>query len=272
MINPELQGEDPEEVGERIREALEVTDYLQSRWKDADGRVAFNAWRNRIEALGVLVFQATRLASDEASGFAISHEQLPVIVVNRRDAPSRRTFSLLHEFAHLMLRVSGVSDLETDAARPPEDQRIEVFCNHVAAAALMPRQRILALTGTSGGEVSPREFSDTEISDLARSFGVSREALVRRLLTFGLVSDDFYGRKRAQYLAEFTAAQDRRRAAEKQDSVRRNMPQEALSNLGRPLVEMVLGTYYRDLITLSDVSDYLGIKTKHIPKLESVVR
>ena len=51
---------------------------------------------------------------------------------------------LLHEFAHLMVRVSGVSDLETDAKRPPEDQRIEVFCNHVAAAALIPREALLS--------------------------------------------------------------------------------------------------------------------------------
>ena len=49
---------------------------------------------------------------------------------------------MLHEFAHLMVRVSGVSDLETDERRPPEDQRIEVFCNHVAAAALMPKESL----------------------------------------------------------------------------------------------------------------------------------
>jgi len=33
-------------------------------------------------------------------------------------------------------------------------------------------------------------------------------------------------------------------------------------------VQMVLGTYHQDRITLGEVAGYLGIKTKHIPKLE----
>jgi transcriptional regulator with XRE-family HTH domain len=113
--------EDPEVVGKRIRDALGVTDELQNHWRDADGRTGFNAWRNRIEQLGVFVFQTMALASEEASGFALYADVSPVISVNRKDALTRRTFSLLHEFAHLMIHVSGVSDLETDEKRPPED-------------------------------------------------------------------------------------------------------------------------------------------------------
>jgi DNA-directed RNA polymerase specialized sigma subunit len=33
---------------------------------------------------------------------------------------------------------------------------------------------------------------------------------------------------------------------------------------------MILGNYYQDRLTLSDVAGYLGIKTKHIPKLEQM--
>ena len=138
ILKAELK-DDPEVVGKRIRDALGVTDELQSHWRDADGRTGFNAWRSRIEETGTFVFQTTAVASEEASGFAIFADFSPVISVNRKDALTRRTFSLLHEFAHLMIHVSGVSDLETDAKRPPEDQRIEVFCNQVAAAALMPK-------------------------------------------------------------------------------------------------------------------------------------
>ena len=54
----------------------------------------------RTEEAGVLVIQATRFTSDDASGFAISEQTLPIIAVNRADAPTRRTFSLLHELAH----------------------------------------------------------------------------------------------------------------------------------------------------------------------------
>jgi hypothetical protein len=33
---------------------------------------------------------------------------------------------------------------------------------------------------------------------------------------------------------------------------------------------MVLGNYYQERITLSEVSGYLSLKVKHIPKLEQV--
>jgi Zn-dependent peptidase ImmA (M78 family)/transcriptional regulator with XRE-family HTH domain len=262
--------EDPEQIGARIRAALGVTRELQSQWRDNDGRAAFNAWRHRIEEAGALVFQTTRFITEEASGFAVAAETLPVIAVNRKDVLTRRTFSLLHELAHLMVRVSGVSDLETDANRPPEDQRIEVFCNHVAAATLMPKDALLTEPTVIAQGARSIKWSDAEISDLARQYSVSREALLRRLLTFDRTAADFYSAKRSQYIAEYRAMKERQREVLADTEMKRNMPQETISNLGRPLVRMLLGNYYLDRITLSEVSGYLGLKVKHIPKLEEV--
>ncbi|WP_197486940.1 ImmA/IrrE family metallo-endopeptidase, partial [Rhizobium bangladeshense] len=114
-LTPSIK-DNPETVGAFIRKALKVDYMLQSHWRDP--RVAFVAWRSKIEDAGALVFQASRIESDEASGFAIWADALPVMVVNRKDAYPRRVFSLLHEIAHLMLRHSGVSDPEADGPRP----------------------------------------------------------------------------------------------------------------------------------------------------------
>jgi Zn-dependent peptidase ImmA (M78 family)/DNA-binding XRE family transcriptional regulator len=262
--------EDPEQVGARIRAALGVTSQLQFHWKDKDGRAGFNAWRDRTEGAGALVFQATHFTSEEASGFAISANTLPVIAVNRNDALTRRTFSLIHELAHLMINVSGVSDLETDATRPPEDQRIEIFCNQVAAAALIPKDALLGDSRVMAHRPRSINWSDADLSELALQFNVSREALLRRLLTFDRTTSEFYGRKRAQYIAEYLASQARKKEQSAGTEIKRNMPQETVSNFGRPLVRMLLGNYYQDRITLSEVSGYLGLKVKHIPKLEQV--
>jgi Zn-dependent peptidase ImmA (M78 family) len=262
--------EDPERVGARIRAALGVTADLQLHWRDSDGRAGFNAWRDRIERLGVLVFQTTRFGTDEASGFAVSADTLPVIAVNRNDALTRRTFSLAHELAHLMIRISAVSDLETDANRPPEDQRIEVFCNQVAAAALMPKDTLLADATVVARGARSELWSDTEVAELAKQFNVSREALLRRLLTFNRTTNRFYARKRAQYIAEYVASVARKKEQLEGAEIKPNMPQETVSNFGRPFVRMLLGNYYEDRMTLSEVSGYLGLKVKHIPKLEQV--
>src|SRR5262245_39425823 len=227
--------EDAETVGGRIRTELGVTMDLQLHWRDNEGRAGFNAWRNQIENLGVLVFQTTRFPSNEASGFAIVAETLPVIAVNRNDALTRRTFSLLHELAHLMIRVSGVSELATDVNRPPEDQRIEVFCNSVAAAALIPRDVLLADARVVVQGTRSEQWSDAEIRDLAYQFGVSREALLRRLLTLNRTTEAFYARKRAQFIAEFDESQKRKKEKAAEAEMKRNMPQETVSNLGRRL-------------------------------------
>lgn len=262
--------EDSEVVGTRIRTALGVTKEVQFHWRDLDGRAAFNAWRNRIEDLGVLVFQTMRFSTEEASGFAITADMLPVIAVNRHDVLTRRTFSLLHELAHLMIRVGGVSELETDVNRPPEEQRIEVFCNNVAAAALMPRDVVMAEPIIVARGERSTSWSDAEIGALARQFSVSREAFLRRLLTFNRTTNKFYREKRDQYLDEFLENQMRKRETTKDTKMKRNMPQEVVSNFGKRLVNMLLDNYHQDRMTLSEVSGYLGLKVKHFPKLEEV--
>ena len=262
-------GDDPEELATEIRQQLNVSYPLQSKWRDS--RVGFNAWRERAEALGILVFQMDKVSPEEVSGFAISEEVLPVVAVSRKDTPfSRRTFSLLHEFVHLLLRQSGVSDLEVDASRPPEDQRVEVFCNHTAAAILMPRQRFLSeeIVGRRTGRA---EWEDSEIEELAKIYSVSREAVVRRLLTFGRIPDGFYRHKRAQYQAEYAARRAREKAKLQDQEYRANPPRDVVSNFGRPFVRLVLNTYYHDRITLSEVSSYLGLRVRHLPKIEQSV-
>lgn len=260
---------DPEDLATTIRHHLEISYPVQAQWRDS--RVAFNTWRMHVEALGVLVFQMDRVSPDEVSGFAISEEILPVIAISRkRTRFNRRTFGLLHEFAHLMLRQSGVSDLDVDASRPPEDQRVEVFCNHVAAAALIPRERFLAediLHWRSGRA----EWDDREIEELAKVYSVSREAVVRRLLTFDRTSESFYRRKRSQYAAEEKARRAKEQAKLQEQEYRPNPPRDAVSNYGKPFIRLVLNNYYQDRITLSDVSSYLGLRVRHVPKIEQTV-
>ena len=50
--------------------------------------------------------------------------------------------------------------------------------------------------------------------------------------------------------------------------MKRNIPQESLSDLGRPFIELVLGNYHQRNITLSDVAGYLGVRVKHVETIE----
>lgn len=262
--------EEPAVVAERIRTALGINFATQTDWATTDGRAAFNGWRKRVESVGVLVFQATRFDFDDASGFAIFEEVMPVIVVNRKDAVTRRTFSLVHELTHLLLRVSGVSDLDAEGDRSPEDSAIEIFCNQVAANALMPAREFRSVDVVRQKGAGRWEWSDDELTAIGKTFGTSREAVLRRLLGFNLTSEDFYRATRARLLEEYAAIKARQR--ESRSELKRNMPQETLSNFGRPLVSMILENYYQDRLTLSDVAGYLGIKARHVSTLEQMAR
>ena len=254
-----------EDVGRQIRDAVSVNFDIQSKWRDTGA--AFIAWRTRIEELGVLVFQTTRVESSEASGFAYWAPRLPLIAVNRKDAMGRRLFSLLHELAHLMIHQSGVSELD-EGRRQLSDQRVEVFCNRVAAAALMPKLQFLSQPTIGNAPSGRREWSDEEIDMLAKTFSVSREAVVRRLLTLGRTTDAFYRQKRAQYLQEYAAIQARKRQQENKKPIPRNMPQETVSSVGRPLIRLLLSQYHSRRLSLSEVSGFLGVKVRHLPRIE----
>lgn len=109
-----------------------------------------------------------------------------MIVLNRKDVPAARTFSLFHELVHLALRSDGLCDLTTEVDRSPEEQRLEVFSSATAAACLIPKAALLQHRIVAEHPRSPL-WQDAEIYQLARFFSTSREALLRRLMTLGLL-------------------------------------------------------------------------------------
>lgn len=257
----------PEDAGLKMREYFGISLTEQPYRSDTTGRSGLRLWREQIESAGVLVFQTIRIASEEASGFALAYAEMPVIVINRKDAPVRRLFSLLHELAHLGLRRSGVSELDVDSQRPPEDKYLEVFCNQVAASALMP-EAIFRSDATITEHGNAEVWDDAEIGSIAGKFGVSKETAVRRLLTLGITSNKFYLTKRDQYRAEYKAIKELDAYSRVKKEMKRNMPQEALSNYGKRFLQIVFQNYYQDRLTLSEVSGYLGLRTAHVAALE----
>jgi Zn-dependent peptidase ImmA (M78 family)/transcriptional regulator with XRE-family HTH domain len=250
--------EDPEEIGARIRQLLEVTPKMQVAW--GDGHEAFRAWRTALERTGVLVFQATNVDVAEMRGFSIDERPLPVIVVNVKDYVHARIFTLLHELAHLLIQTGGLCDLEEDHPRGKDEHRIEVFCNAVAGVALIPREALLQDEIVRNHGPAPK-WSDAEIKALARRYKASREAVLRRLLTLGCTTRSFYLAKREEFRhppeppAEGFVPPYRR----------------ALSSTGPLFANLVLSGYQSGDITGSDVSDYLGVRLKHIPKIEEAL-
>jgi Zn-dependent peptidase ImmA (M78 family) len=107
-------------------------------------------------------------------------------------------------------------------------------------------------------------IAETELTMLAQRFAVSQEVILQRLLTLGRVSLDFYRRKRD----EPHKAYERKREQEEGFAQHH---QVIVRDLGKQYIRVVLGAYHQEAITSSDVSDYLGTRLKHLPKIEQAV-
>ncbi|MHB8775597.1 MAG: XRE family transcriptional regulator [Bellilinea sp.] len=221
---------------------------------------AFRFFRERLERLGILVFQSSSISVSEMRGFSIYESQFPVIVVNRKDSPAGRIFSLFHELTHILLRTAGVCEIDPDITLPPEKQEIEVFCNKVSAEILMPYQLFFEHAQHKLLISGDTFYTDLIILQLSNEFGVSREAVVRRLLTLNLVSKEFYQSKRDQFLQEIPD-----QTKQKKSESRPISPAKTIVSLaGKTYISLVLNAMGQNRITLNDASGFLNLRIKQI--------
>jgi Zn-dependent peptidase ImmA (M78 family)/transcriptional regulator with XRE-family HTH domain len=257
--------DDTEGTGAKLRQLLDLPLNTQRTWRDP--RTSYNGWRQAVERLGILVFQAAGIPSKEMLGFSLSARPYPVIGVNRKLRPNGRTFTLLHECVHVFMEQSSLCDIDEATLRPAEAQRIEVFCNAVAAAALVPLDALSAEPIVRSQPNRPRDWNSEELGLLARVFGVSDEVILRRLLTAGRTSHSFYAARRAIWGSPI----DDTSQADPDAEFKRNMPQEVVSDLGKPFTRLVVNSYLNSFTSLSDVSRYLGLRAGQVPKVQELL-
>jgi Zn-dependent peptidase ImmA (M78 family)/DNA-binding XRE family transcriptional regulator len=246
----------PEMASVQARQFLGVSLDEQIRWRDESK--ALQRWRDAAEKTNVFVFSLP-MPLDDARGFSLTERNPWIIVLNSSDAIRARIFTLFHEYGHLLLRNPGVCLPHQGWVRDAKLEGEELWCNQFAASLLLPAQAIR--------EVNNRQRMASEqlpqlLWESSRRFKVSQEVVLRRLLSLRLISQ-------AQFWQELDRlrtipARERRGgfAAPPMVSVRTN---------GGLLTRLVLEGRERELITYSDVARFLGVRLKHLGKIESLV-
>jgi Zn-dependent peptidase ImmA (M78 family) len=225
---------------------------------------AFRGWRTVVEQQGILVFQTRGgqwgVVPEEMRGVSLYEDILPVILLTGRDAPNARIFTMMHELTHLALHTSGICDWA-------EHDDIEVFCNRVAGSVLVPvamlQKRIADL------RIADIEADELPIEELSREFSVSREVIVRRLLTLGYVTPSYYQKKREEFRQEYVNRTKTDANLEKEVKIPGHI--RILSTNGLRYIETVLHAYYEGVISITDVSRYLDMRLRHLPNLERAI-
>ncbi len=219
--------------------------------------MALNTWRAAMERRGVLVFQTSAAPLEEMRATCIPDQPLPVILLNAKDAPHGRVFSLLHEFAHILLHAGGHQTSRMLGARSPEEQPLEIAANAFAAAALLPKKEILQLAKNQPGAA---RGEDAALKSLAQKCKVSPEAILRRLTVLGLATESLYQTKRKAWGAKLWYVPAPSTGGPPMDI-------KILANDGRSYTRLVLDAYDQRLINTSVASDYLGVKPRHFPDI-----
>jgi Zn-dependent peptidase ImmA (M78 family)/transcriptional regulator with XRE-family HTH domain len=177
---------DPEEAANTERARIAPTIDQQISWTGVSP--AFKRWRAIIERQGVFVYLMNIGPENDVRGFAIYDERsIPVTLINGDESEtSARIFSLIHEYAHVLIRKPGISDQN-------RKNSVERWSNQFAAYFLMPAERFK----TEAVKIDPsKTWSDTALRKIADVFKVSMSAVALHLEDTGLAREGFYDEKR----------------------------------------------------------------------------
>jgi len=112
-----------------------------------------------------------------ALGYDTTGNILAGAIVSREDVPGeRQRLNLTHELGHLVLKIPGSIDEEEAAFR-------------FASAFLAPADRLIKQVGSQRSYIHI-----SELLILKKQFGISIQALLRRMRELGIINDSYYRR------------------------------------------------------------------------------
>jgi len=122
---------------------------------------------------------------DRGSAASVKHDFGPAVLINSREAPWRRNFSLAHELFHLITwDAIPTEQIEEDSSLK---ERVEILAGVFASNLLLPADRLLA---EYEKQVVSGEIDNMSLIRIAREFDVSTDALLWRLVNLHRVAKE----------------------------------------------------------------------------------
>jgi Zn-dependent peptidase ImmA (M78 family)/transcriptional regulator with XRE-family HTH domain len=229
-------------------------------------------WIDKVESKGVFISRTSfihsrlKLDSNELQGFAIADEYAPFVFINSDDWNAPQLFTMVHELAHIWIAETGISnDVEPTIKNVRDYNPIELFCNEVAANALMPSDYVLNLES--------HVFDNSrEVFKMAKNIGVSSFALLVRALNLKVITLNNYNRLKAQADQDYKDFLIREEEKNKKAKEKKGGPNYFLLQLNRNsrlFTQTVLDAFRGGIIEPTQASRLLNVKVNKFPKLEA---
>ena len=193
-------------------------------------------------------------------GLSVAYDEFPIIALNRKDENSARLFTLFHELVHILTRTSGICNEigQDDISK----NQIELMCNKVAGLALVPEHQLKANPNIP--RIKKYGLDDVYVNAIARDFAVSKEVIINRLWSIGIINKNTYFDTLRRYSVEYLAYKNKK----KKDGF---IPPalDKGTQVGKLYAKTILSAYHSDKISPREASSYLlGLKVKHFSTIE----
>lgn len=254
-----------DELNEREELHLPILDKSKNKAKlvrdwlgvTTDNKYNYDIYRELIESKGILVFQSNgcngkwQVKNDAVVGFCIKHNIAPVIFVCK-NTPERKTFTLFHELAHILLHPKSYFD-NKDNLKSNQDSSLEKDANSFAAQCLIPnelqnefKKKVI--------QTEPRDYYSLFKND-AKKLGISVEVIIVMLLQLKCIQPSEYTKYKLIAKPDIEKKQKKNNADKKIPRIYRHLEPKKI--FGTNYVSTVFNALYSDNITLSKASDYL---------------
>jgi Zn-dependent peptidase ImmA (M78 family) len=251
-------------IARKERERFGFTPETRHQWKSIND--AFDFWREAIEARGVFVISLKLKPGEVRGASRWDSPRVPAILVNRTDmeAATGRSFTLLHEWAHLLIKRPG---LVCDFRGQAKAGDIERFANKFAAEILVPKREFEQYLKRRDLYTKRPRWGDVLIDEIRRDFMVSRDVIAISLEEMNLAYQGFYRDKRASWDLRkpfYRGPKGEKRGVTK--ATRR------FREIGRSVASLISTAYIQGAISKLDLAELLDMKVEQAERFVSWVR
>lgn len=229
-------------------------------------------WIDKAESNGIFISRTSfihsrlKLDSEEIQGFAIADPYAPFVFINSDDWNAPQLFTLVHELVHIWIAETGISnDIEPEIKNKDKFHPVELFCNAVAANALIPIKIIRSLDKST--------FDNSrEVFNAAKSLGVSSFAFLVRALNLNLISNNVYQKLKSEADLAFNAflkREEERKARQKDKPGGPNYYLLQLNRNSRLFTQTVLDAFRGGFIEPTQASNLLNVQVNNFQKMEA---
>lgn len=231
---------------------LDILQVRRDEFTNKKDNEVLNIWKEKVESIGILVFQFQKVNESITRGFSIADPPMPILAINQKDSYYARAFTLIHELAHILLNKSGVCDSNEQVEHITN---IEAKCNAIASLTLVPPEEF---------KEQIKDFKEIEkeltlvLDTMSKYFKVSWSVILIRLKEEGLITHKTFMERNRKLVTK----------KRKEKTTGGDYYRLLLSSTSITYYKMVLKALKSDTITFYDAMNYLHVSFKVMKNLE----